>query len=109
MKYWSWGRFEMAILEITVIPIGTDSTSVSSFVAECHKVLKEENEIKYQLTPMGTVIEGQLETLFEVAKKLHEVPFQKGVQRVATMIKIDDRRDRIGTLEQKVQSVQEKL
>lgn len=99
----------MAIVEVTIIPIGTGSTSVSNYVAACHEVLARENRIKYQLTPMGTILEGELEVIFEVIRKLHEVPFEKGAMRVSTSVKIDDRRDRETSMEQKLNSVKEKL
>lgn len=99
----------MAILEITVVPLGTGNTSVSKYVAACHKVLEKEKSIKYNLTPMSTVIEGDIEKLFEVAKKLHHVPFQEGAMRVSTSMKIDDRRDKESTIEGKIASVESKL
>lgn len=99
----------MAIAEITIIPIGTGSTAISNYVAACHEVLKKENRIKYQLTPMGTILEGDLEVIFEAIRKLHEVPFEKGAMRVSTSIKIDDRRDKQASMEQKLKSVKEKL
>lgn len=100
----------MAIVDICIIPIGTGSTSVSSYVAEVHKVLEQHaNRIKYKLTPMNTVIEGELPVLMEVIQQMHEVPFQKGAARVSTTIRIDDRRDQESTMEKKLQSVQAKL
>ena len=99
----------MPIMDITVVPLGTANTSISPYVAACHRVLSEVKGIKYQLTSMGTAIEGELEVLFEVAKRLHEVPFQEGAQRVATTIRIDDRRDKISTMEGKVEAVHSKL
>ncbi len=99
----------MAIVEVTITPLGTASTSVSHYVAECHKALKDYPEIKYQLTPMGTIFEGDLPTILELIQKMHEVPFDKGALRVSTSIKIDDRRDKAGTMEGKLNSVREKL
>ncbi|TCK98497.1 uncharacterized protein (TIGR00106 family) [Natranaerovirga hydrolytica] len=99
----------MAIAEITVIPVGTGDTSVSAYVAECQKVLESQKAIKYQLTPMGTVIEGEMNVLLKTFQKLHEVPFQKGAQRVVTSIRIDDRRDKKGTMDQKINSVIHKM
>lgn len=99
----------MAIVEVAVIPMGTGETSVSRYVADCHKILQHETSIKHQLTPMGTVLEGDLEIIFEVIKKLHEVPFTSGAMRVSTSIRIDDRRDKQATTEQKLQSVREKM
>lgn len=99
----------MAIVEATITPLGTATTSVSQYVAACHEVLKDYPEIKYQLTPMGTIFQGDLPVLLEIIKKMHEVPFAKGALRVSTSIKIDDRRDQIATMDKKVESVQEKL
>jgi len=99
----------MAILQITVIPIATPTTSLSNYVTECQRILKNIEGIKYQLTPMSTIVEGDLDKIFEVAKKLHEAPFEKGIERVITSFAIDDRRDKPLTMEGKVKSVEEKL
>lgn len=99
----------MAIVETTITPIGTASTSVSKYVAKCHEVLKEFPEIKYQLTPMGTIMEGDLGKIFEAIAKMHEVPFDHGAARVSTLIKVDDRRDKEATMEGKMKSVLSKL
>lgn len=97
---------QMAIVDITVIPIGTENPSVSKYVAEIQEVLKSyDDRIKYQLTPMSTLIEGELPLLFEVVQAIHEVPFKHGLKRVATNIRIDDRRDKPSTMEGKLESV----
>jgi len=54
---------------------------------------------------MGTIIQGPLEQVLELAQKIHEVPFAMGAKRVATTIYIDDRRDRLATMEDKVKAV----
>jgi uncharacterized protein (TIGR00106 family) len=100
----------MAVIDVTVIPIGTSTPSVSEYVVEIQKVLqRHEGRIKYQLTPMSTLIEGDLKILFEIVHEIHEVPFQKGLQRVCTNIRIDDRRDKEHSMERKLKSVQTKL
>lgn len=102
----------MAIVDITVIPIGTTTPSVSEYVADIQHILKrfeEEGKIKYKLTPMNTIIEGELPTLFEVITAIHEAPFHKGIQRVATNIRIDDRRDKTTTMEGKLTSVEKHM
>lgn len=98
----------MAIAEVSVVPIGTSGTSVSKYVAGAVTILKESG-LKYKLTPMGTVIEGELKDVLAVITKMHETPFEKDAQRVYTVIKIDDRRDVRGEMDKKVQSVMEKL
>ncbi|MCR3760765.1 MTH1187 family thiamine-binding protein [Clostridium felsineum] len=99
----------MAIAQATIIPVGTGSTSLSSYVAACENILKDEKEIKYQLTPMCTIFEGELDTIIKVIRKMHEIPFENGAERVITSISIDDRRDKKASMEQKLNSVKEKL
>ncbi|OLP64604.1 hypothetical protein BACPU_25290 [Bacillus pumilus] len=102
----------MPIADVTIIPIGTDSPSVSEYVADVQKILEsfqKEGKIKYQLTPMNTLIEGELSVLFEVIQRIHEAPFEKGLHRVATNIRIDDRRDQTTTLKSKLDSVNKHL
>jgi uncharacterized protein (TIGR00106 family) len=99
----------MAVISVSVVPLGTGSTSASPFVARCHEVLAGAEGIKYQLTPMATMIEGDLDVLLDVVKKLHGVPFDKGVMRVLTTVIIDDRRDKELTMDGKIASVEEKL
>ena len=88
----------MALVEISVIPLGTPTPSVSQYVARAVKVLEGEKDIKYELTAMGTIIEGDLERVLTLARKMHEAVFNAGVMRVVTTIKIDDRRDKASTM-----------
>jgi uncharacterized protein (TIGR00106 family) len=99
----------MAIVEASIAPLGTGSTSISKYVAQCHQILENEDRIKYQLTPMGTIFEGDLDVILEVIRKMHEIPFDQGAMRVSTLIKIDDRRDKDASMENKVRAVEEKL
>ena len=98
----------MAILEISIVPVGTGDTSLSAYVADCLRVLKKA-KVRYELSSMGTNIEGNLKDLFKIAFQMHQTPFRKGALRVLTTIKIDDRRDKKGTLKGKKRAVQEKL
>ena len=98
----------MAIMEICLIPIGTKETSVSKYVASASKVL-EEAGVKHELNPMGTVIEADPDKCFQMARKMQEEVFDAGSDRVYTVIKMDDRRDKDGHMEQKIKSVQDKL
>jgi uncharacterized protein (TIGR00106 family) len=59
---------------------------------------------------MGTELEGELDDIFDVVRELHNVPFEAGLPRVYTVLKIDERRDKPSqTLEDKVRSVEEKV
>ena len=70
----------------------------------------EQSGLTFQLTPMGTIIEGEVDVIFAVLRAMHEVPFSQGAVRVSTLIKIDDRRDRPGhSMAGKVASVRGRL
>ena len=99
----------MAIAEVTIIPIGTGSTSLSCYVADLQRGLDEQPGITYELTSMSTIIEGDIADVLAAIAVLHETPFANGAQRVSTSVKIDDRRDRASSSKQKLQSVREKL
>jgi uncharacterized protein (TIGR00106 family) len=99
----------MAIAEVSVIPIGTGSTSLSSYVADMQRVLQTIEGITYELTSMGTIIEGPLSRILAAVEALHESPFTAGAQRVSTSLKIDDRRDKASTSRGKLEAVERKL
>jgi len=96
------------LLEINIIPIGKEGASLSEALAEVLKVVEERN-IRYQLGPMSTVLEGELDTLLEVARQMHEACFGQGYPRVVTSIRIDDRRDKDIDIQYKTKAVQAKL
>ena len=98
----------MAVVQFTIVPLGTNTTSLSAYVAQVQQAL-EGSGVKHTLTPMGTVLEGPLDELLAVIRQVHELPFQAGASRVMTLINIDDRRDKTGSIEQKLQSVRDKL
>jgi uncharacterized protein (TIGR00106 family) len=102
------GSTVMAIVEINIVPLGTSTPSVSQYIADAVKILKECG-LEYELTSMGTIIEGDLDEILSLAKKMHETPFFKGVERVVTTIRIDDRRDKRATPSDKIKSLTDKL
>lgn len=96
---------ESVIAMIKVVPLGTASPSLSRYVAACLDVVKDAGDISYQITAMGTVIQGPLARILELVQKMHEVPFNMGALRVSTTINIDDRRDKLTSIEHKVKAV----
>lgn len=98
----------MAIVFVSIAPLGTATTSLSSYVAGVERVLRDSG-LKSQLTAMGTIIEGDIDAILPVLRRMHELPFAEGAVRVSTLIKIDDRRDKTSSIEMKVRSVMEKL
>ncbi|MEW6171845.1 MAG: MTH1187 family thiamine-binding protein [Bacillota bacterium] len=98
----------MVVAEISVVPLGTGSASVSRYVADCVKAVKESG-LKYEVTAMGTIVEGELEEVLAVARRMHDIPFDAGAQRVVTTVKIDERRDKELTINGKVKAVARRL
>ncbi len=99
----------MPIMEITVIPLGTQTVSLSEYVADAVVVLKKEKDIMYHLTAMGTIIQSDsISKLFKVAEKMHKAVLKKN-KRVVTAIKIDDRKDKRITVKGKLDAVKEHL
>lgn len=98
----------MAVVEVSILPLGTGTPSMSRYVADVLKVLKESN-LKHELTAMGTIIEGDLDEVLKWVRKMHEVPFREGAKRVVTTIEIDDRRDKELTIEGKIKAVENKV
>jgi uncharacterized protein (TIGR00106 family) len=98
----------MAVVELSIVPIGVQSTSLSSYVAGALKVL-EKSPLQYELTGMGTIISGDLDEILKTIRLMHESVFSAGAMRVITQIRVDDRRDKKASPEQKIRSVKEKL
>lgn len=98
----------MAIVAVSIAPLGV-GTSVSEYVAAAEKVLLENKNIKSHLGPMFTTLEGDLDEIFAVIREMQEAVFASGAERVSTLIKIDDRRDKRSTMEEKLASVRRRL
>ena len=99
----------MAIAEVSVVPLGTESPSVSQYVAKAVRILEQEKDLERQTTAMGTIVEGDLDRILAVVKKMHEGVFGEGVVRVLTTVKIDDRRDKTQGMKEKVDSLEKKV
>ena len=100
----------MPIMEISIVPLGTETASVSRYVADAVKMLKEQKGIKYELTSMGTIIEADsVGKLLVIAGKMHRAVLRDKIKRVVTTIKIDDRKDGKLTAKGKIKSVQKRL
>ncbi len=96
------------IAEISLIPVGTASTSLSRMLADSVKVL-DQFDLKYDVTSTGTNVEGDLDTILQAVKAMEEVPFREGADRVVIVMHLDDRRDKAISLDYEEQSLQDKL
>jgi len=92
--------------ELGVLPIGTSSPSLSKYIASGLQNLKKVDGIRFQVTPMGTMIESEnIDQIFEAAKAVTNAIFEMGVIRIETILKIDERRDVNHSLEDKLKSI----
>lgn len=96
-----------ALVEFSMFP--TEKTqSKSAFVARVLDIV-DKSGLAYQLTPMGTIIEGEtVEEVLDVINKAYS-ELQLDCERIYSSIKIDYRKGPIGRLGKKINSVEKKL
>jgi uncharacterized protein (TIGR00106 family) len=98
----------MAIVAVSISPVG-DGTSVSRHVAAALAVARGQDRVRVELGSMFTTLEGDLDEVFALIRRMQEAVFEAGAVRVGTVIKVDDRRDREASMEEKVQAVESSL
>ena len=100
----------MATADLTILSLGRAQVSASEYIAEIQRKLARQDRVRYRMHAMGTSLEGTTADILAVVAELHAVPFDQGVPRVYTILKLDERRDRPGqTLEEKVRAVEDRL
>jgi uncharacterized protein (TIGR00106 family) len=99
--------------EISVIPIGIRSettTSMSKEIAAAFDAIQKIKGLKTMLTPMGTQIESSnFANILQAIEVAHQVVRTAGAKRIMSTIRIDERLDKSISLEEKVESVMEKI
>jgi len=95
-----------AIIELSLFPLDKGQ-SVSRFVARAVAVIRQSG-LAYQLTPMGTCIEGEWEEALQVVDACFRALAQDS-DRVYLSMKADWRRDREGGLAAKTASLERAL
>ncbi|MEI9975009.1 MAG: MTH1187 family thiamine-binding protein [Ignavibacteriota bacterium] len=95
------------IADLCVVPMGV-GISVSAQVAMCERILAEAG-LKTRLHAYGTNIEGEWDDVFAAVKRCHEVLHTSGVPRISTTMRFGTRTDREQHMEDKIQSVEDKL
>ncbi len=95
----------MAIAAVSISPVGV-GVSVSRYVTAALRVVRTQDGVRYRLDPMFTTLEGDICDIFDLVRRMQEAVFEAGAQRVGTVIKIDDRRDRDVRMEDKVRAIE---
>jgi uncharacterized protein (TIGR00106 family) len=100
----------MATADLTIIGLGRSDPSASRYIAAVQRRLAEQDRVGYALHAMGTSLEGSTADILALVGELHAVPFELGLPRVYTVLKLDERRDKPDqTLADKVASVEREL
>jgi uncharacterized protein (TIGR00106 family) len=96
----------MVLLEFSMSPL-TKGESVSAYVARSLDII-DKSGLPYQLTPMGTIIEGEWAEVMAVVTACFE-RMREDCDRISTSIRIDYRAGPGGRLQSKLESVRQKL
>jgi uncharacterized protein (TIGR00106 family) len=99
----------VATADLTVIALGRADASASRYVAEIQRRLAAQDRVGYRMHAMGTSLEGPTADILAIVGELHAVPFELGIPRVYSVLKLDERRDREQSLDDKVASVERLL
>ena len=96
----------MVLLEFSMSPLGKGE-SVGQYVARSLDII-DKSKVAYRLNPMGTVLEGEWNDVFQVVRKCYE-RMKKDCNRISCTIKVDYRKGHKGRLDSKVASVENRL
>ena len=96
--------------EISVYPMATRTTSASFYIAKAIESIQNIRNLRYEINSMGTVLESDsIDIIYEASKKMMETVHNLGIDRVEVVIKIDSRRDKHVTMEEKIDSIKKHL
>jgi uncharacterized protein (TIGR00106 family) len=100
----------VATADLTVLALGRPDASASEYIAAIQRKLAQQDRVGYRMHAMGTSLEGSTADILAIVAELHATPFELGVPRVYTVLKLDERLDRPDqTLDDKVASVERRL
>lgn len=93
------------LVDIAIVPVGTNSTSVSKYVKIVHEILKSKG-LKFYPAPSMTTIELEdITQLGYLIKDIDDAIAKEGVKRIVNILKIDDRRDKENSIEHKMEAI----
>jgi uncharacterized protein (TIGR00106 family) len=94
------------IAEFSVVPVGKGE-ELAELVAGVVDII-DRSGLPYQLTAMGTLVEGEWDDVLALIKECHFKMRRQGA-RVLTRISIDDRENAVNRLTGKVRDVEKVL
>ncbi len=96
----------MVLLEFSMSPLGKGE-SVGKYVSRSLNII-DKSGVEYRLNPMGTVLEGEWDDVFDVVRQCYE-QMKKDCGRISCTMKVDYRKGHTGRLSGKVASVEKRL
>ena len=96
----------MVLLEFSMSPLDKGE-SLSQYVARSLDLI-DKSGLPYQLTPMGTIVEGEWDEVMALVTSCYKT-MSKDCDRISTSIKIDYRAGRSGRLKSKIRAVEDRL
>lgn len=94
------------IAEFSVVPVGGGEELAGPIAAVVDII--DRSGLPYQLTAMGTLVEGEWDAVLGLIKECH-LRMRRDFPRVLTRVSIDDREGAGGRLSGKVRDVEEAL
>jgi len=82
---------------------------VGRYVAAALEVVRAQDRVRHRLDPMFTTLEGELPEILALVQRMQEAVFAAGAERVSTVLKIDERRDKTVRMEDKLRVVEDEL
>ena len=90
--------------------MATRTTSASFYIAKAIESIQNIKNLRYEINSMGTVLESDnIEIIYAAAKKMMDTVHNLGIDRVEVVIKIDSRRDKHVTIEEKIESIKKHM
>lgn len=96
----------MVLLEFSMTPLGKGE-SVGKYVSRSLDII-DKSGLDYRLNPMGTVLEGEWDEVFDVVRRCF-LRMKQDCNRISCVIKVDYRKGHAGRLNSKTASVEKRL
>lgn len=95
----------VSIAEFSIHPIGK-GTSVSRYVKKALEEISKIEGLKFEVTPMATVLEARdVSTILKAVELSHVALRRMGARRISSTLRIDERLDKRRSMADKTKSV----
>jgi len=92
--------------EISIYPIATCTTSASFYIAKAIESIQNIENLRFEINSMGTILESNsIDIINTATKKMMDAVHNLGIARVEVIIKIDSRKDKDLSMEEKIDSI----